>query len=285
MIHVRLAGIFSTIQDLGRHGYRNIGVPSSGVMDQYSAKLANALLDNDPNSAVLEMTYQGVILEFNESACIAITGALAQIFVDGQPYRHNSVIAINAGSVLKVGTFSLGARAYLAIAGGFDCPVVLNSCSFYQGVTANAMIKLGDDLLFHQSAKNIINRASVKPDLTYFHSETIDVMKGPEFALLNDQMKAVLLTHECSVEATSNRMAYQLKIHNGSTVVLHAQEIISSAVHAGTIQLTPAGNIMVLMRDCQTTGGYARILQLSENSIDRLAQKRPGQKIQFNLLH
>lgn len=284
MIHVHLAGLYSTIQDLGRYGYRNIGVPCSGVMDRYSAKLANALLDNDANSAVLEMTYQGVILEFNEPACVAITGASATIYIDDQPHRCNAVIAIKAGSIMKVGGFSYGARAYMAISGGFDCPIVLNSRSFYRGISANAIIKKGDDLYFNKSGRNIINRASIKPDLAHFHSDGIEVMKGPEYDLLTESMKNAILTNDFCVEASSNRMAYQLHISDESSCILSAKEIISSAVQPGTIQLTPAGGFIVLMRDCQTTGGYARILQLSESSINCLAQKRPGQNIQFNLL-
>ncbi len=176
MIRVLSAGPFSSLQDLGRTGHRAIGVPVSGVMDGYSAQLANALVNNSADCAVLEMTYQGVRLLFEQSAVFAVAGAMASITIDGVVQKHQSVVSIQAGSELNIATFTQGARAYLAIAGGFDCPLVLGSRSDCYGITARQRIEKDQYLRFHQAPDRILNRASVTFDHGHFDGHFMDVM-------------------------------------------------------------------------------------------------------------
>ncbi|MBL4772735.1 MAG: biotin-dependent carboxyltransferase family protein [Alcanivoracaceae bacterium] len=279
MIEVLSAGLYSTIQDRGRFGYRNIGVPTSGAMDRYSARLANALLNNHEDSAVMEMTYNGSILKFNKDTFVAIAGAYCPIRLNEEVVKLNSVMAINRGSILKIGRISNGVRTYMAVAGGFDCPRVLQSRSFYQGITQVSQIQKGDRLNVMDQGVLIINRSSIKTDNGHFNNNKIEVSNGPEFKMLDEKVKRNLFVQAFKISPQSNRMAYKLDVDNYLKRAFRAKEIITSSVQAGTVQFTPSGELIVLMRDCQTTGGYARVLQLTDNSINRLSQKAPGELI------
>ena len=280
MIKVITAGFYSSIQDAGRFGYRDMGVPVSGVMDSYSANLANILLNNSNTAAVIEMTHHGITLQFEQKTYIAITGAQCDCLLNDVLIKRNVVVEIPAHSMLKIGRFTSAARAYLAVMGGFNSPLILKSRSYYQGVTEQTKLSKGDVLLINKVTKLIVNRARIKIDPNHFDTQHIVVSKGPEFELLPEQTKTALLSQKFNISSQSNRMAYRLSHGNDN---LQAQEIITSSVQPGTVQLTPSGALMVLMRDCQTTGGYARVLQLTEQSINRLAQKTATDSIVFEL--
>ena len=277
MIEVISAGIFSSIQDQGRFGSRNIGVPVSGAMDLYSANLANALLNNSLESAVLETTVIGPVLHFLNDTFISITGAVCPIELNGIPIPNNCVHKVNATSTLSIGRVQNGMRTYLGIAGGFQTKKVLKSRSYYHGITKNKQIRQGDLLKTSLKFKKIINRAKVKTKLSHLNQHAISVTYGPEFNRLEKQTQDKLLTSQFILSNQSNRMAYRLDKYQR----ISAAEIITSSVQPGTVQLTPSGELIILMRDCQTTGGYARVLQLTENSINQLAQKSAGSDIKF----
>lgn len=284
MIEVLAAGIYSTIQDLGRFGYRNMGVPVSGTMDQYSAFVANSLVGNNKNAAVIEMAFNGPHLKFHKKATIAIVGSPIKIQLNDEAINQNTVISISKGDTLSLGTISPGVRCYLAIAGGFNTEVILNSRSFYPEITPQAQLIKGDSINFKiQSQSEVIHRCSVHLDDQHFSNKLLYVYPAPEFHTLSKAIKAKILRNKFKVAATSNRMAYKfespVKIGTDDTV----QEIITSGVQPGTVQLTPSGEIIVLMRDCQTTGGYARIFQLTEKSINQLSQKTTASELLFFL--
>jgi len=281
MFEILSAGLFSTIQDMGRYGYRSMGVPSSGVMDQYSARLANALLDNDENCAMIECTFTGPTIKFHCDTYIAITGAACQPTLNGELIKTHRVIQVESDSILKLGSIRNGVRTYLAFAGGIDSPVLMNSRSFYAGITLTSKLNKGDIFNLNLKIKDIKNRATVKINNTHFTENRIQVSAGPEFDLLNNQMKQKLLAGSYKISTKSNRMAYKLEQSN---TVLKAQEIITSGVQAGTVQLMPSGELIVLMRDCQSTGGYARVLQLTDQAINQLAQKAAGQSISLTCI-
>ncbi len=279
MIEVITTGLFTTIQDAGRYGYRKWGVPISGAMDQQSAQLANQLVNNTENEAVMEITLTAPTLKFNIDAIVAITGAGFSPSVNNQPISMNKSFWISKGSILKLGRPSNGVRAYLSVAGGFSVPQVLGSRSFYPNITKNSQVKKGDFLSINNNShtKNHISNASVKISEKQFSNYKIQVYKGPEFHLLSKEIKEKILSQPFEISNDSNRMGYRLNTSEN----IFATEILTSAVQPGTVQLTPSGQLIVLMRDCQTTGGYARILQLTDKSINILAQKQTGQAIRF----
>lgn len=284
MVDVKSAGLYSSIQDRGRFGYRKFGVPVSGAMDLYSAKFANALLNNHLDCAVLESTIIGPKLIFNEPTFIVIAGAECELKINRQSANLNTVIKINSGDTLKIGKIIGGVRNYIAVAGGWQTPLVLNSRSYYSGVTKDAILKSGDQLAVASPGIEIINRTTVKFHPTHININELQVTKGPEFDLLDQQPAQTLLNQTFKISSQSNRMAYKLERKTGQLQNLNAKEIITSSVQPGTVQMTPTGELIVLMRDCQTTGGYARVLQLSESSINQLAQKPIGSRISFKLL-
>ncbi|MDO6758860.1 biotin-dependent carboxyltransferase family protein [Tamlana sp. 2_MG-2023] len=282
MIKVLKHGFYSTIQDLGRFGVQEFGVPYSGAMDPQALKLANALLGNDENSAVLEMTMVGAQLEFQCDTFICISGASMQPKVNRKKVPTYKLLKINAGDILSFSAPKIGFRTYLAVKGGFQGEVVLGSRSMYLGVTPSAVIKNGDELSIHTYIDNNFNHHAVlKVNHEYFNKTELLVNKGPEFDLLSKAQQKKLTSFEFSISSHNNRMAYQLE----ELLENSLEAIITSPVLPGTVQLTPSGKLIVLMRDCQTTGGYPRVLQLKSSSIELLSQKYTGQTCNFKLDH
>ncbi|MDP5157642.1 MAG: biotin-dependent carboxyltransferase family protein [Flaviramulus sp.] len=280
MINVLKSGFHSIIQDFGRMGYQEFGVPYSGVMDRKAASFANALLGNDEETAVLEMTMTGGFFQFYTKTYIAISGADMSPMLNNQPIQINKLIAVNSNDILSFGKLNTGFRSYLAVLGGFKTESVLGSKSMYQNITKRFKVLKNDDLFYDEaSILTDLKHASVRFDTSYLNSKYLEVFKGPEFDLLSDNQKTKLLSHSFTISKNNNRMAYQLD----EAVQNDLKPIITSAVLPGTVQLTPSGNLIILMRDCQTTGGYPRIFHLKENSINVLAQKYTGQSIEFKL--
>jgi biotin-dependent carboxylase-like uncharacterized protein len=282
MIKVIKSGFYTTIQDLGRYGYQDYGVPISGVMDEYSAQFANALLNNDKNDAVLEITMNGPTLQYDGYTLICISGADISPMLNGKEIKLNSIISVNTNDVLTYGKLNYGFRSYLAIKGGFQSELKLKSGSMYKNVTSKYKIEANDTLHFKEISPSETSKfATLKFNKAIFTSNIIEVYKGPEFELLSPIQQQQLFDQDFTVSNLNDRMAYQLEEHLENDL----KPIITSLVLPGTVQLTPSGSLIVLMRDCQTTGGYPRILQLKESSINCLAQKYQGQKIQLQLIN
>ena len=279
MVRVINPGIYSTIQDLGRFGFQKFGVPISGVMDSYSAKLANTILINDDNDAVLEITIKGPILEFQTETAICISGADLSPKLNSVSIENNKPILIKKGNILSFGKLNSGIRSYLAVLGGFQTSLVMNSRSMYKNITEGNVINKNDVLPINENIEGF-NFNSISVDTNHLKSNVIEAYQGPEFNQLSDIEKKLLFSQKFSVSQNNNRMAYQLN----ELVSNNLKPIITSLVLPGTVQLTPSGKLIVLMRDCQTTGGYPRVLQLSEQGINTLAQKFTNDEIEFKLL-
>ena len=279
-IKVLHPGFYSSIQDLGRFGFRKYGVPQSGVMDSYSAKMANLLLNNSEEKPVLEITQMGPKLEFSEASKIAICGAFINPKINQNPVFNNQVIHVKKGDVLSFGKLELGCRTYLAISGGFICETVLKSASWYEGITDQFRLQKGNELFFNSNSNiQTIKNSGLKVKTAYLQELVVPVFKGPEFYLLSESQQKQLQVASFTIDQSNNRMAVQLQESLANTL----NPIITGPVIPGTVQLTPSGNLLVLMRDCQTTGGYPRILQLSEDGINILSQKYVGNRIKFGL--
>ena len=275
MIKVLKKGLHTSIQDLGRFGYRNFGIPLSGAMDTEAAKLSNLILGNDENDAVMEITLQGPRLQFLNAKQIAITGADLNPEINGISIEMNTNISIQKGDIIDFGVRKTGVRSYLAIAGGFQTELVFGSRSFYEGITTKDKIESGDELDF-SIMQAPLDSSFIKFSNQKYDKPKLSVNQGPEFEMLNDEQKQFLFSKAFTL-GLNNRMAYQLK----ETLANDLSSILSSAVLPGTVQLTPSGKMIILMRDCQTTGGYPRILQLSDESINLLAQKMQHELVKF----
>ena len=279
MLKVLKSGFFTTLQDSGRFGFRNIGVPVSGVMDEIAVKKANILLENSPEDAVLEITMTGPTLMFDAPTYICLSGAFLSPTLNNTPIENYSVIKVEHGDILSYGRLENGFRSYLAVKGGFKGEEVLGSFSQYVPVTVSKRIKDGEEIEFD----SVVHYEPVISNLkmeNHFSGSNIEVFKGPEFDMLNDTQLKVIFTKDFTISEKNNRMAYQLT----EKIEGYSKTLLTSGTLPGTVQLTPAGRLIILMKDGQTTGGYPRILQLSEASISTLAQKKFGDGITFRLI-
>jgi biotin-dependent carboxylase-like uncharacterized protein len=280
MLSLLRSGMQTSIQDLGRFSYRKYGIPVSGAMDAFSAQQANQLLGNPPEASVLEFAYVGPELYFHEHAIVVFSGATFLPVCEHVKIPMNKSFSVSKNSRIKVGTAQKGVYGYMAIQGGFNTPEVLGSRSFYKNITEKSTLDKNDKLFFNPALQENITAAELKVTSLDL-AETIEVYPGPEFDFMSAKMQSAFFTAKFTVNSQSNRMASLLDGDTGFS----ASEIITAAVQPGTVQLTPSGKIMVLMRDAQTTGGYARILQLSEKAISQLAQKRAGEVVRFKCLN
>ncbi|MBT8245757.1 MAG: biotin-dependent carboxyltransferase family protein [Winogradskyella sp.] len=280
MIEVLKSGMHSSIQDAGRFGYRELGVPISGVMDKNASDLGNALLDNSIKAAVLEMIMIGAKLKFHAATFIVISGANMSPKLNDIPQVNNKAIAVNTGDILSFGAVTNGLHCYLAVKGGFKTEIVLGSKSYYYGITKYHVIKANEILSIDSFSSSILKNPQYSKLKSYdFSISVLNVFKGPEFDLLSYTEQKKLLNSKLKVSKLYNRMAYQLCPNFENDL----NSILTGPVLPGTVQLTPSGKLIVLMRDCQTTGGYPRVLQLSEASINLLAQKKERDSISFRL--
>ena len=276
MIKVIQPGLFTTIQDGGRHGYRNIGIPTSGFMDQESAWAANNIVDNDREESLIEITLKGPTLLFNNNCTISITGGDFNPLINGMPIKMYESINVKLGDTLKINNTKNGARCYLAISGGIDVKSIFGSKSFLSNITESYYLRKGDEI---KISDNFNNKILKKNKLKFKLNRSMDVFKGPEFDLLSIKVKNILFENEFTIRSNS-RMAYNLD----EKAQIGIKSIISSPVMPGSVQLTPSGKIIILHRDCQTIGGYPRILQLDTNSLNNLSQLKSNDKIKFSLI-
>jgi biotin-dependent carboxylase-like uncharacterized protein len=278
-VKVLQPGLFSSIQDYGRFGNMKFGVPASGVMDRYAARTANLMLRNNANDAVLEITMMGPKLEFTAATKIVISGAYLSPKLNAEEVKNNTILEIAKGDILSFGRRAYGCRAYLAITGGFTTEKVLGSKSWYEGISKYQ--KLEKDLVISYKedlAGRIETNAGLKFNEDYLKTSEVEVYEGPEFKFLSETQKEHLRNSTFSIDQNNNRMAIQLQEQLQNDL----KPIITGPVVPGTVQLTPSGKLIVLMRDCQTTGGYPRILQLSDKGIRTIAQKLTNENINFS---
>lgn len=277
-IEVLHPGLYSSIQDLGRNNFRKFGVPQSGVMDSFAAKNANLILSNSDNDPVLEITQMGPKLKFSSPTRIAICGGVLNPKINNIEVFNNKLIPIASGDILSFGKRVSGCRAYISISGGFKSEKILGSYSWYNGISEMEMLEKGIVLYYSElgNSADTLN-ASIKVNDDYLDKRLIQVFSGPEYDLLPFALQKSLFEREFHLDVNNNRMAIQLK----ELVENKLKPIITGPVLPGTVQLTPLGKLIVLMRDCQTTGGYPRVLQLSEHGMNVLAQKVLGEPISF----
>ena len=278
MLKVLKSGFYTTIQDEGRFGYRDKGVPVSGVMDVSVVRTANRLLENDDNAAVLEITMTGPTLQFEEDTFIVLAGAEMSATLNNTPISNYNVIQIKAGDILSYGRLLKGFRGYLAIKEGFKSTEVLGSRSQYFPITKRGSLKDNRELAY-DALSTFAPKISELKAVSLLDEMVLEVSKGPEFDLLDDGQLESLFVKEFSVAKENNRMGYQFN----EKIKGHDKSMLTSATLPGTVQLTPSGKLIVLMKDGQTTGGYPRIVQLSDKAICILAQKRSGDRISFKL--
>jgi antagonist of KipI len=303
-IEVIRPGLLTSIQDLGRRGWQRFGIPVGGAMDPIALRVGNLLVGNEPGAASLEMTLMGPTLRFADDTLIAICGADLSPQLDHVKIPGWRPIWVRGGSELRFGSAVTGCRAYLAVAGGFDVPEVLESCSTYfqagMGGFEGRAIRPGDLLKTRTRgargwlamplhASRVPRRSlgtsctttwHVTPALAgYTEKPTIRFCPGRHRERFSESVLADFCSSEFEVTSQSDRVGYRL---SGPPLASNlSAELLSEAVTTGTIQVPPNGQPIVLMADCPVTGGYPKIAQVAGVDQPVLAQLRPGAKVQF----
>lgn len=287
-IKVITPGMLSTIQDGGRKGFAAMGFNASGVMDVRSYHIANALVGNFTDEAVIEMTYLGGSFKFLESNYIAITGADMSPKLDGVPVEMYTTVFVKQDETLTFSTAESGMRAYIAVRGGIDVPVIMGSRSTNLKCKLGGLdgrpLKAGDIVpcrdVYDEFHKHLIHSA---PKEDFGSDEiTVRVLLGPQDDYFTDHGIKTFLNSTYTVTNESDRMGCKLsgeKIEYKNTV-----DIISDGIVFGSIQIPRTGNPIIMLADRQTTGGYAKIATVISVDLPLLAQARPGTKVRFELI-
>lgn len=282
-------GWLTTVQDLGRYGYQQYGVPVAGAMDRFSAIVANRLAGNSDHEAVLELTMKGPELQFEQDAIIAITGADLAPTINDRNAPMWECIAIPHGSRLSFGTRRAGSRAYLAVTGGIDVPPALGSrstnCASNTGGFQGRPLKPEDILPIgppNKSAPRLIGKRL--PDRLlprYERSVTLRIIPGPQQDFFLKMSLATLMESAYTVSPQSDRMGYRL---TGRKIVRKkSAQFISDGTVMGALQVPVDGQPILLMADRQTTGGYPKIAVVISADLPLAAQVAPGDSITFTL--
>lgn len=279
------AGTQTTIQDSGRQAYQKMGVPIGGVLDKSSTKIANQLIGNEPDTPVLEITLTGPEILFDEDALIAITGAHFDLLLDGQKVENYRAIFVRSGSILKFGKLLDGCRSYLAIAGKWNVRKWLHSVSpliLNTDATPDSLIKKGDKVSitsYYLNRTEFIEKDHTPP--IFPNKVRLQVAPGPEFEIASRTAIAKLFGQGHRITQDANRMGYRLATYLEEAK--NKQEMISSGIIPGTIQITNNGQPIILLADAQTTGGYPRIVTIIEDDLSKIAQLKPGDEVWFSL--
>lgn len=281
-------GWLTTVQDLGRYGYQQYGVPVAGAMDRFSSIVGNRLVGNSDYAAALELTLKGPELQFEEDSVIAITGADLSPTINGNRVPLWNSLAIQRGSRLRFGTKRAGSRAYLAITGGIDIPLILGSrsthCTSETGGFQGRPLKAGDIMLCGGHSGKSVDRLIGKrlPDRLlprYERSITLRIIPGPQQDFFVKQSFATLTEAAYTITPQSDRMGYRL---SGPKIVnKRSMRFISDGTTMGALQVPPDGQPILLMADRQTTGGYPKIAVVISADLPLAAQLAPGDSITF----
>jgi biotin-dependent carboxylase-like uncharacterized protein len=292
LITVLKPGPLASVQDLGRPGYRHLGVGLSGALDALALAIGNALVGNAPGAAGLELTLPPARLRFESPCTIALTGAPCAAQLDQTPVGAGRRIAVAAGQTLDLAQPHAGVRAYLCVGGGIDVPPLLGSRSTdlaaHLGGYAGRALRAGDALPIAAPAPRgpdapggmVAPAAGVAAAvLLPERGGAIRVMAGPEFDEFDAAAHEALFRSDWTVTPQSNRMGFRLA--GGSLRRKVTTPLNSHAVFPGLIQVPPAGTPIVLMADAQATGGYPRIGTVIAADLWRMAQVRPGATLRF----
>ncbi len=295
-IRILQSGLLTTLQDLGRTGFRQLGINLTGVMDSTAAILTNYLVGNAASEGVLEFHFPMGEFLVEQDVLLAFGGSDFQLKADTTRLENWRPYLIAAGTRIVSSGKPKGCRLYLAVCGGFAATPWLDSISTHLKAEAGGFqgraLQKGDVVPIKNSIAGksktpptgIVKlpwkiAPSVVKDL--YSCEACQIIAGPEWDLLTPQARETFLTQAFKITSQSDRMGYRL---NGQPLErINGVELVSSAVTKGTIQLLPDGQLIVLMADHQTTGGYPRIGTVTHGSFSALAQQTSGSMIQFSL--
>jgi antagonist of KipI len=294
-IRVLKHGMADSVQDLGRYAHQHVGINPTGAMDIVAAQIANFLVGNTANEAVLELHFPASVFQFQTDVIIALSGADFTATINTNAVPINTPIIVAKNTVITFTKLVTGARCYLAVKGGFTIIPWLNSYS--TNIKANSGGHCGrllykDDIIACNIKSDYSKQLNKKDCMTlpwqvnvqqvYKTNNSVHIILGNEYPFLCDTSKEMLIDSSFIITTKSDRMGYRL---HGLPLQLKDQiQLISTAVTKGTIQLLPDGELIILMADHQTIGGYPRVAHVAQFDICKLAQMQAHQSIQFVII-
>jgi antagonist of KipI len=289
---VTRAGFLTSVQDLGRTGFRQFGVSTSGALDSFALRVANLLVGNDEGAAGLEITLGGLQLRFEDERIVAWCGGEFDVQIGSRALPAGHVAHLQAGDELKFGRAQIGCRCWLAISGGIDVPVVLGSRSTdlranFGGLEGRRLrdgdqLSLGEFRQSETAAAAGISSWSAPHDWASPASRhpSLRFIRGVDWNRFNDVTIQRFTQHEFTVSPDSDRMGVRF---DGSELKREDEtDLISEAVAPGTIQVPPSGKPILLLGDCQTIGGYPKIAHVITVDLGIAAQLRAGDRVRFS---
>ena len=297
MITVIQPGLYTTVQDRGRFGFYGVGFPPSGSMDQYSSAVANILVGNNPDAAVLETTFLGPTLEFEQDANVAVTGASVDITLDGTSIPLWTSVSVKKGQVLAFGGAIAGVRNYLAISGGINVKPMMGSRSTYVashlGGYNGRVLMTGDRLEIFQDhdLKEVRRGFEIPEDLRitpHAHQE-IRIVSGLCHYLLDPQSQVLLVSKPFTISIEANRTGYRLKGDQLSFVERRQpfgagsdpSNVVNLGYPVGSLQAPSGSELICLIRDAVTGGGYATLATVISVDLDILSQMKFPETVSF----
>lgn len=278
MITLLETGVQASLQDLGRHGYMHLGVPTAGAADGFSLRIANLLAGNPEGATAVELTGGGARLRFTAATHIALAGGSAEVMLDDEPVAMHQTLAVPAGAVLEFGRMLTGWRTYLAVAGGIKAATVLGS------VSTDTLAGLGPELL-ERDMELVSGIPSVSPGF-YLRAPTIyarhamlRVLTGPHEDWFTGEARQAFVNGEYSASSQSDRTGVRLE---GATLErAKPGELPSMGMVTGAVQVPSAGQPIVLLPNHGATGGYPVIAVVIAADLGTLAQLAPGDRVRF----
>jgi biotin-dependent carboxylase-like uncharacterized protein len=286
ILRVKSPGLHTTVQDLGRDGFADVGVPPSGALDAAALRLANALVGNGSNAAALEILVSGPMLEvIAASAHVAFVGGSMGMSVEDAHHRSiapGRSVHVSKGDVIKFGMLARTSCGYLAVEGGIGVPQVLGSASTYTRGTLGGFegraLRAGD-ILHGTESKSERGELELAMSLDADFDAPIRIVLGPQDDHFTSEAIEAFLAGTYTVSAQADRMGFRLE---GPVLQhTHGYNIVSDGIVSGSIQVPGSGQPIVLMRDYQTIGGYPKIATVISPDISRLGRRSPGAKVRF----
>ncbi|MBT00421.1 MAG: allophanate hydrolase [Oceanospirillaceae bacterium] len=275
-------GLMTLITDRGRFGHHRIGLTTGGPLDPGAFDWANRLLDNDNNATVLEISIGGLVLEAQVDTWVVLTGGEMPLKIAGNEVERWCAHRIRAGERLEAGFSKAGARAYLAVSGGFQIEPMFDSTATVQreklGGLNGQKLQSGDILPCSSEPQGAGYRLPKQYQPDYRDTSPLRVILGYQQDAFSEVQKQILFTSSYKVSDRADRMGYRLE---GPAISPSINGILSEGICLGAIQVPADGQPIVLLNDRQTIGGYPKIGSLFSPDTARLAQMLPGTEVSF----
>jgi biotin-dependent carboxylase-like uncharacterized protein len=298
MIEILTSGLMNSVQDLGRTGLLNQGIGRGGAMDRTALVIANRLVGNDDDLAGIEVSIFPFRLRTERAVLVAVTGCDSEVTINGRGLPPWWTTTIPAGGELRLSPPRTGARAYIALAGGIDCPQVQGSRatdlkSGFGGHRGAALMR-GDRLALISTPKLVqpLQPAGHGADPNYFRdgfggrtgndAQTIRIMTGAEYEAFSEEAKMALHQSVFSVSSENNRQG--MRLEGPALTLTDRLELHSHGIMPGTIQVPPSGQAVIQLAEANTCGGYPKIAHVIEADLWKLAQAPSGSKLRFEII-